>query len=80
MDGEDWWATVHGVTKSRTQVSDEHFNFKRFNRNVGERILNLKMSAMRCLVAQSCPLFATLWTVACQAPLSTGILQARILE
>ena len=25
-------------------------------------------------------LFATLWTVACQAPLSTGILQARILE
>ena len=25
-------------------------------------------------------LFATPWTVACQAPLSTGILQARILE
>ena len=25
-------------------------------------------------------LFLTLWTVACQAPLSTGILQARILE
>ena len=25
-------------------------------------------------------LFATLWTVACQAPLSMGILQARILE
>ena len=24
--------------------------------------------------------FATLWTVACQAPLSMGILQARILE
>ena len=31
------------------------------------------------LVAQSC-LFATPWTVARQAPLSTGILQARILE
>ena len=26
------------------------------------------------------PLFATSWTVACQAPLSLGILQARILE
>ena len=25
-------------------------------------------------------LFVTPWTVACQAPLSTGILQARILE
>ena len=25
-------------------------------------------------------LFATSWTVACQAPLSMGILQARILE
>ena len=25
-------------------------------------------------------LFATLWTVACQSPLSIGILQARILE
>ena len=25
-------------------------------------------------------LFVTLWTVACQAPLSMGILQARVLE
>ena len=22
MDGEAWWATVHGVTKSRTRPSD----------------------------------------------------------
>ena len=22
MDGEAWWATVHGITKSRTQLSD----------------------------------------------------------
>ena len=22
MDGEGWWATVHGVAKSRTQLSD----------------------------------------------------------
>ena len=32
------------------------------------------------LVAQSCRLFETSWTVAHQAPLSMGILQARILE
>ena len=25
MDGEAWWATVHGVTKSRTQLSDFTF-------------------------------------------------------
>ena len=33
-----------------------------------------------CLVAQSCWLFVTPWSVAHQAPLSMGILQARILE
>ena len=31
-------------------------------------------------LAQSCPTLCTLWTVAHQAPLSTGILQAIILE
>ena len=35
---------------------------------------------MLCLGAQSCQLFETPWTVAHQAPLSIGILQARILE
>ena len=27
MDREVWWATVHGVTKSRTKLSDEHTHF-----------------------------------------------------
>ena len=27
MDGVAWWATVHGVTKSWTRLSDEHFHF-----------------------------------------------------
>ena len=27
MDGGAWWATVHGVTKSRTQLSDFTFHF-----------------------------------------------------
>ena len=34
-------------------------------------------AAVLCLVAQSCRLFATLWTVTHQAPLSMRILQAR---
>ena len=33
-----------------------------------------------CLVAQSCPTLCDPWTVACQVPLSMGILQVRILE
>ena len=27
MDRGAWWAAVHGVTKSRTQLSDFTFNF-----------------------------------------------------
>ena len=27
MDGEDWWAAVHGVAKSRTRLSDFTFPF-----------------------------------------------------
>ena len=27
MDREAWRATVHGVTKSQTQLSDSHFTF-----------------------------------------------------
>ena len=35
---------------------------------------------VRCLVAKSCLLFATLWTVACQAPLSMGFSMASLVE
>ena len=27
MDRGAWWATVHGVTKSQTRLSDYHFHF-----------------------------------------------------
>ena len=27
MDGEAWWAAVHGVEKSRTQLNDFTFTF-----------------------------------------------------
>ena len=28
MDGEAWWATVHGAAKSQTRLSDFTFTFK----------------------------------------------------
>ena len=28
MDMRAWWATVHGVTKSRTQLSDFHYKLQ----------------------------------------------------
>ena len=31
MDGGAWWATVHRVTKSRTQLSDFTFTFQFLN-------------------------------------------------
>ena len=36
--------------------------------------------AVMCLVTQSCPNVCDQWTLALQAPLSMGILQARILQ
>ena len=32
MDREAWWATVHGVTKSRTQLNDFTFTFMHWRR------------------------------------------------
>ena len=28
MDSEAWWATVHGVAKNQTQLSDFHFSWR----------------------------------------------------
>ena len=41
---------------------------------------SVKKGAGGGLVAKLCPTLATPWTVACQAPVSLGILQARVLE
>ena len=39
MDGEAWWVTVHGVTKSQTQLSDLTFTsiFQLIQNLQGER-------------------------------------------
>jgi len=36
MDGGAWWAAVHGVTKSQTQLSNFTFTFH-FHALIGER-------------------------------------------
>ena len=62
MDGEVWRAAVHGVTKSRTSLSDwTELNWGRLNKDL---VLWFCFSPVW--------LFATLWTVAHQAPLSMG--------
>ena len=32
MDGETWWAAVHGVSKGRARLSDFTFTFMRWRR------------------------------------------------
>ena len=43
-------------------------------------IYTMEYCAMLCLVTQSCPTLSDPMDLACQAPLSLGILQARLLE
>ena len=70
MDREAWCAEIHGVAKSRTQLSD-------WTDWTDWRLLRRYMSACALICVH---LFVTLWSVAHQAPLSMGFSQARILE
>ena len=75
-DGEAWWTAIYGVAQSRTRL-------KRLSSN-SSKVLQRQYSALfkstelrdrcvRVLICFSCVrLFVTLWTVACQAPLSMG--------
>ena len=59
----------------------EWLNWTELNSYVNYLLLALILGKMWVLTQSSHVwLFATSWTVACQAPLSMGILQARILE
>ena len=55
MDQEAWWATVHGVAKSWTQLSD---------------FISLFKLCVHAQLLSWVQLFEMPWTVACQAPLS----------
>ena len=46
MDGEAWWAAVHGVTKSRTRLSDFTFTFH-FHALEKERATHSSVLALR---------------------------------
>ena len=74
MNREVWWATVHRVAKSQTWL-------KRLSTH-NVKSVGSKLTMPACLLSHFSfvQLSETLWTVACQARLSMGILQARILE
>ena len=55
MDQEAWWATVHGVAKSWTRLSD---------------FISLYKLCVHAQLLSCVQLFEMPWTVACQAPLS----------
>ena len=66
MDGEAWSATVHGVTKIRTQLSDflSHSEMKKAN-NIQKSALKPQAATGQCdmlisLVLKSFSLFSTL--------------------
>ena len=72
MDGEAWWATVHGVAKSRTRLSD-------FTHSLTHSLL-LLLLLLLLLSLQSC---LTLCDPIDGSPPGSpipGILQARTLE
>ena len=82
-DRETWHTAVHGVTKSRTQLSDWTTKMT-FNRHLGippsgqkRHVSNLKVKVKSFSRVQ---LFATPWTVAYQAPPSMGFPRQEYLE
>ena len=67
MDRGAWWATVHGVAKNRTRLSDFHFITLPYP--TVRNIFYIYDPFDWCSVAQSCPTLATPWIGAYQASL-----------
>ena len=79
MDRGAWWATAHRAAKSHTRLKQPGTHRHRYLMCVESN--NICLCCIHCVCVFSCfRLFETPWTVAHQAPLSMGILQARILE
>ena len=70
MDGGAWQATVHGVAKSRTWLSDFTFTFKRLFSS--SSLSTIRVVKVKVKSLSHVRLFTTPWTAACQAPPSMG--------
>ena len=75
MDRGAWWVIFHGVTKSCTQLKQLSSSG---NIEYEKRLNNVLLCCAQSF--SHVQIFVTPWTIARQAPLSKGILQARILE
>ena len=73
-DGEAWRAAVHGITKSRTQLSKWVTTVKLLKLDeIRENVENIYVGTVRVFSCfSSVWLFVTPWTVTYQAPLSMG--------
>ena len=71
-----WWAAIYGVAQSRTrlkQLSSSSSKVLQRQYSAVFKSTELRDRCVRVLICFSCVrLFVTLWTVACQAPLSMG--------
>ena len=84
MDGEAWWATVHGVSKSRTQLSDFTFTFHLLGVLVFQKSSKILLCIShegkpgpcpKLVLSQWCP---TLWDLTdCSMPGSLSITNSR---
>ena len=79
MDRGAWWAAVHGVAKSWTQLSDFHFHVC-VCMELNHSAVDLKHCKSTTLEAHSCLFLCD--PMECSLPGSTvhGMLQARVLE
>ena len=76
--GGDWWATVHGVAKSWTRLSDFTFTLWSFKFKSSSMLGRVAAAAAKSL--QSCPTLSN--PMDCSLPGSSvhGICHARVLE
>ena len=78
MDTGAWWATVHRVTKSQRQLSDQHFHFYIALTNPWHNDECAAAAAAKLL--QSCPTLCDPIDGSPSGSAVPGSLQARILE
>ena len=81
MDRGTWWARIHGVTKSRTRLSDSAHSTALQGISwhlTSSAVLHFSLQLLICCCCSvsHVQLFVTPWTAACQASLSFTISQS----